>query len=92
MLCLAALHGMVASVGSDGGVMQVKKEKKEKRNLNVHIATTRTEHLISQHAEDKRTYAHGNGNTGLCSELMCRKLFFAENSLYRDFFLILFGL
>ncbi|XP_024414184.2 focadhesin isoform X2 [Desmodus rotundus] len=26
MLCLAALHGMVASVGSDGGVMQLKSE------------------------------------------------------------------
>uniref|UniRef100_A0A8C4MME2 Focadhesin n=1 Tax=Equus asinus TaxID=9793 RepID=A0A8C4MME2_EQUAS len=40
MLCLAALHGMVALVGSEGDVMQVKTKKKG-RNLNASIATTR---------------------------------------------------
>lgn len=37
MLCLAALHGMVALVGSEGDVMQVKKTKKQSTNGEIYM-------------------------------------------------------
>lgn len=37
MLCLAALHGLVALVGSDVDVMQVKPGNLKGRNLNAYI-------------------------------------------------------
>lgn len=64
MLCLAALHGMVALVGSEGNVMQVKKRKVGGWGyLNMYIATAK-EYPISQYAKDRGIYAHGNGYTG----------------------------
>lgn len=78
MLCLAALHGMVALVGSERNIMQVKKKEKEKKekerkkrkekqkgsNLNVYIAMARGECTLSQCANHKRIYTRGNGYNG----------------------------
>lgn len=69
MVCLAALHGMVALVGSEGDVLQVKKKKKKRwvggwNNLNMYIATARGKYSVCQYAKDRRIYTHGNGYTG----------------------------
>lgn len=78
MLCLAALHGMVALVGSEGDVMQVKTKKKG-RNLNASIATARGVYPKSQYAKDGRVYVPGNGCAGLFSAFVYRKLLLVEN-------------
>lgn len=43
MLCLAALHGLVALVGSDVDVMQVKAGTLKGRNLNEYTPITTVE-------------------------------------------------
>lgn len=43
MLCLAALHGLVALVGADADVMQVKPGTLKGRNLNKYIAIATVE-------------------------------------------------
>lgn len=95
MLCLAALHGMVALVGSEGDVMQVKKKGGGGgggRNLNVYIVTARKEYPISQYAKERTIYDHGIVYTGLSNAFIYGKLLLVRNSFHRGMFLILFGL
>lgn len=90
MLCLAALHGMVALVGSEGDVMQVKKKKKKwGRHLNVCIVTAGREYPVSQHAKEDRYMLMVMVTLG---SLVSLYMLLAKNSFCRNVFLVLFGL
>lgn len=88
MLCLAALHGMVALVGSEGDVMQVKKKNMGVTSKCVH-SHSKEGIPISHYAKEDRYMLMVMVTLG---SLVSLYMLSAKNSFCRNLFLVLFGL